>query len=157
MIVATVVAAYFFLGSSSGRSTAVDGQWATLFLANFHFAASSTNYLASLKPPSPLQNFWSLAVEEQFYIVYPGLFLLAARITSRSSLRIRLACALVIVGVASLALSVSTTATDPAGAFFSPFTAPGSLPSVGSSPCPARASCESPGSSPESPRGSGWR
>ena len=42
------------------------------------FHRHGTNYLASQAPPSPLQNFWSLAVEEQFYVVYPTLFLLVA-------------------------------------------------------------------------------
>jgi len=66
VIVVTVVTAYHYLGTLTGHDTAIDGQWAAVFLANFHFAASQTNYLASQQPPSSLQNFWSLAVEEQF-------------------------------------------------------------------------------------------
>ena len=33
----------------------------------------------ALRPPSPLQNFWSLSVEEQFYLIYPSLFLWSPR------------------------------------------------------------------------------
>ena len=79
VIIATVVLAYWFLGVAGGSSTATDGRWAAVFLANFHFIAIGTNYFSSQQPPSPLQNFWSLAVEEQFYVVYPTLFLVVAR------------------------------------------------------------------------------
>ena len=54
-------------------------------------SATGTNYLSASLPPSPLQNFWSLAVEEQFYLVYPTLFLVVASLRSTISLRVRLA------------------------------------------------------------------
>ena len=83
MTIVTVVLAYLFLDKLSAHNTAVDGQWTSVFLVNFHFAATGSNYLASLRPPSPLQNFWSLAVEEQFYIVYPTIFLLVGSVATR--------------------------------------------------------------------------
>lgn len=122
VIVAVVLAAYFLLDRISGNQTAVDGQWASVFLANFHFAASGTNYLASQRPPAPLQNYWSLAVEEQFYLVYPTIFLLVASIATRRSLRARLTTMLVVVVVASYALSILQTSSNPSVAYFSPFT-----------------------------------
>ncbi len=122
VIVVTVVASFIFIGSATGRATAVDGQWASVFLANFHFTASQTNYLASLRPPSPLQNFWSLAVEEQFYVVYPTMLLLLAGMFARRSLRLRLGLVLGTIVVASYVLSIVMTSANPAGAFFSPFT-----------------------------------
>ena len=72
-------------------------------------------------PPSPLQNFWSLAVEEQFYVVYPTLFLLVAG-RGCSPLRARLAIGLVVVIVGSFVYSVVDTHSNPVDAFFSPFT-----------------------------------
>jgi peptidoglycan/LPS O-acetylase OafA/YrhL len=137
VIIVTVVAAFHSLGSLTGHETAVDGQWAALFLANFHFAASATNYLASQQPPSALQNYWSLAVEEQFYIVYPTVFLIAASLVTRVSLRARLAILLLTVVVASYAFSIVFTSTNPSSAFFSPLTrawelALGGLIAVGS-------------------------
>ncbi len=122
VLVVTVVASYWLLGPTIGRSTAVDGQWAAGFLANVHFALTSTNYLASQQPPSPLQNYWSLAVEEQFYIVYPTIFLVVASLVTRRSLRVRIGVVLGAVIVASFAYSVSLTSSNAAGAFFSPFT-----------------------------------
>ena len=122
VIVVTVAATFIFVGSATGRQSAVDGQWASVFLANFHFAASQTNYLASLQPPSPLQNYWSLAVEEQFYVIYPTIFLLVAGVFVRTSLRLRVGLVLAATVIGSFVLSILMTASDPATAFFSPFT-----------------------------------
>ena len=122
VIIVTVVVAFHLLGPLIGHETAVDGQWSAVFLANIHFAASQTNYLASQQPPSALQNFWSLAVEEQFYLVYPAIFLVTARVFRRSELRLRLAAVLVIIITASYAYSITLTSTNAANAFFSPLT-----------------------------------
>jgi hypothetical protein len=74
-------------------------------------------------PPSPLLNFWSLAVEEQFYLVYPTLFLLVAALHLRWwSLRARLMVALGAVIGASFAWSVVQTASSPQTAYYSPLT-----------------------------------
>ena len=81
---------YARVGIVFGNQTATDARWTAVFLANFHFASIGTNYLTAQLPPSPLQNFWSLAVEEQFYLVYPTLFLLVAGIRTRWALRARL-------------------------------------------------------------------
>ena len=78
VIIAAVVASYAVLGPLSGNQTAVDTRWASVFLINIHFASVGTNYLSSQLPPSVLQNYWSLAVEEQFYLVYPTIFLVVA-------------------------------------------------------------------------------
>lgn len=122
VIIATVVLAYARVGLVVGTQTATDAKWAAVFLANFHFASTGTNYLTAQLPPSPLQNFWSLAVEEQFYLVFPTMFLLLAAIRSRWSLRARLLAGLVPVVVASFALSVVQTGSSPTVAYFSPFT-----------------------------------
>ena len=125
----------------TGSPTATDGRWAAVFLANFHFVATGTNYLSSQQPPSPLQNFWSLAVEEQFYLVYPTLFLAVAAPEDplpsgppghRPDRVI----------VASFAYSVTDSANSPINAYFSPFTrawelALGALCVAVSTPCPA--------------------
>jgi len=121
VILVTVLGAYVVLGVVSGNTTA-DGRWAAAFLANFHFEAIGTNYLSASRLPSPLQNYWSLSVEEQFYVVYPTLFLLVAAIKGRLSLRIRMVIALGIVIVASYSMSIVQTASHPTAAYFSPFT-----------------------------------
>ena len=122
VIVATVIAAYVVLGTVYGNPTAVAARWTAVFLANFHFAGIGTDYLNATLPPSPLQNFWSLAVEEQFYLVYPAIFLVMASVRSAVSLRARLVFILVPIILMSLLLSAVQTSSSPTAAFFSPFT-----------------------------------
>ena len=121
VLVVTVIAAYVLLGPLSGNQTANDGRWASVFLINIHFESNGTNYLAALLPPSLIENYWSLAVEEQFYIVYPTLFLLIAwwARKSNASFRQRLTVVLVVVIVASYAFAIGDTLTDASSAYFS--------------------------------------
>ncbi len=120
VIVVTVIATYAALGVVTGDQTAIDARWTAVFLANIHFASVGTNYLTAQQPPSPLLNFWSLAVEEQFYLVYPALFLLIAGVRTRWTLQARLAVGLVAVIAASFTISVLQTASSPTVAYFSP-------------------------------------
>ena len=121
VIIVTVGLAYWFLGVAGGMSTATDGRWAAVFLANFHFSVIGTNYFTAQRPPSPLLNYWSLSVEEQFYVVYPTFFLLLAR-AKVFSLRARLAIGLTAVIGVSLAYSVIGTQRSATAAYFSTFT-----------------------------------
>ena len=122
VILLTAGATYLFVGYIEGNFTADDGRWAAVFLSNFHFQALGTAYLSASRPPSPLLNYWSLSVEEQFYLAYPALFALVAAVGARVALRVRLAWALAAVVVASFFFSVIETATNPNSAYFSPFT-----------------------------------
>ena len=119
VIIVTIIASYIFIGASVGGQTAVDGKWAAFFLANFHYAATDTNYLVAQSPPSPLLNYWSLGVEEQFYIVYPAVFLLMGWWARRGSYRTRLTVVLVAVIVASYSFSIAFTASNAQSAYFS--------------------------------------
>jgi len=52
-----------------------DATYSALYGANWHFGSASEDYFAPGDVPSPLVHFWSLAVEEQFYVVWPALLL----------------------------------------------------------------------------------
>ena len=121
-IMATVACAALLLGQEVGRSTAVAGLWAALFASNVHFAAVGSSYLGSQALPSPLQNFWSLSVEEQFYLVYPLLFLVAIRLGRRLGRRRSLNVVLIALVIGSLWYAVALTSSDPVLAYFSPLT-----------------------------------
>ncbi len=121
VIVVAVIASYLVLGPLNGHQTATDGIWASIFLVNIHFANTGTNYLASQLPPSVLQNYWSLAVEEQFYLVYPALFLAIGKLSWRLSLRRRLGIVLGLVVLGSFIDSIIQTSVDPTAAYFLPF------------------------------------
>ena len=138
VILLTLGASYHWLGFLVGNETARTSIAASLFYANFHFISTGTNYLASTQPPSALQNYWSLSVEEQFYLVYPTLFIVAALTWRRVSLNLKLALLLVCGIAVSLAWSIHQTASNSTAAFFSPFTrgwelALGALIAVGGS------------------------
>jgi peptidoglycan/LPS O-acetylase OafA/YrhL len=122
VIIVTLVASYHWLGFIRAGQITSDARTAALFIANFHFISTGTNYLAAQRPPSPLQNLWSLSVEEQFYLVYPTLFLLAATLGRRLKLRVKLACLLATIMAVSFAWSIYQTNTNGVVAYFSPFT-----------------------------------
>ena len=122
VILVTVVATYHWLGVLRGNEVAGDGRWSAVFLANAHFIAQGTNYFQALVPPSPLLHLWSLAVEEQFYLAFPLLFLGLMALAPGGRWRRTVVVGLVAVIGASLALSALQTASDPTVAYFSPFT-----------------------------------
>src|SRR5260370_11356016 len=70
------------------------------YVGNWHFAAQVANYFTTFSAPSPLQHLWSLAIEEQFYLVWP--LVLAAFLTARVAGR----RALLIVSLAGATTSV---------------------------------------------------
>jgi peptidoglycan/LPS O-acetylase OafA/YrhL len=74
--IASIVATSYFLGPVAANEAKLDGVWTTLFLGNFHFHTMALDYFATGTQPSPLQHYWSLSIEEQFYLLWPALFLL---------------------------------------------------------------------------------
>ena len=52
-----------------------DGPWAVLYMANWHFIAESGGYWASFTQPAMFDHLWSLAIEEQFYVLWPVVLL----------------------------------------------------------------------------------
>jgi peptidoglycan/LPS O-acetylase OafA/YrhL len=124
-LVATVVASGIILGPVRIGSIAKDALWSSAFLANFRFLSTGTNYLTATAPPSPLQHFWSLAVEEQFYIFWPAFLLLlltlGKRFTARHSRRIAAAVTVALVA-GSLFWCVKQTTANATAAYFSAWT-----------------------------------
>src|SRR4051812_10360575 len=81
--VLTLVAGYFVFSAERFKTTATDAVWATLFGANWRFINVGTDYFQAAGPVSPLQHYWSLSVEEQFYVVWPVVILTALLIAGR--------------------------------------------------------------------------
>lgn len=97
---------------------------AALYVVNWRLAGRSVDYLAEDVGVSPVQHFWSLAVEEQFYIVWPLIIVFALLLARRSRMQARtgFAVAIVTAVVASLIWSVVQTGQEPITAYFSTFT-----------------------------------
>ena len=116
-LVATVVASAVFLPPLQVGDVAADGAAAALYISNIRFAVQATDYLQADLAPSPLLHYWSLGVEEQFYLFWPALLLLVTRVgwgTPR-----RLAAVVGVVAAVSLALSLVLTQVNAPWAFYS--------------------------------------
>src|SRR3954454_22690792 len=50
-----------------------DIRWSALYAQNSHLAHSAVDYFAAADAPSPVHHYWSLSVEEQFFVVLPVL------------------------------------------------------------------------------------
>ncbi|QIM15856.1 acyltransferase [Leucobacter insecticola] len=94
--------------------------YAAGYILNWRLAANSVDYLNADAAPSMVQHYWSLSIEEQFYLVWPvliALTILIAALAKRPPRRFILT-ALIIVLAASLAFSIFETARSQPSAYF---------------------------------------
>ena len=115
VIALTVIASAIVLPPLRVPDVAADGAAAALYVSNIRFAAQATDYLQAELDPSPLLHFWSLGVEEQFYLFWPALLLLVA---GRGTNIRRIGLVVGIVALLSFALGVVWTDSDAPLAFF---------------------------------------
>lgn len=123
VIVVTVLAAGALAGAGRANQVLSDGVWAFFFAGNWNMALSGTDYFNN-DLVSPLQHYWSLSVEEQFYFVWPWVILaafLATRRRGRRNRDIALFAAMAVLATASFAYSVWHTGAQPTWAYFSTF------------------------------------
>ena len=120
VIIATFVAVLLIAPMTQWQSNASSVVASGLYVQNWNLAWTSVDYLASTDPPSALQHYWSLSVEEQFYLVWPLLIAAAGLVVGKNWHRFRLACgiAVCLVVAASLAWSIYFTWLNPPEAYF---------------------------------------
>ena len=128
VLVATCIASAVLLPPLQARGVIGDGIASALYVGNYRFAIQGTDYLAADAPPSPLQHYWSLGVEEQFYLLWPALIIgtawLLARVARRTGTAATRSVApyllvLALMAVVSFMISSSWTDSLPSWAFFS--------------------------------------
>ncbi len=117
VLVAISAVSYVVVPGLRRRDIGIDVMAASAYVVNWVFARRETDYLASDVLPSPVQHFWSLAVEEQFYVIWPLLLIVLALVVRRPSRRV-VALALGALVASSFAWSVWFSHTSPQPAFF---------------------------------------
>ena len=119
VVVVTAVASHRILPPLTQASVATDVVAAGTFTSNFVFAGRLGGYFGAqlgASTPSPLLHFWSLAVEEQFYLVWPPLLVL---LTNRPRQYRRLLLGVIgVLGLASALFAIWLTPRAPSWAFY---------------------------------------
>ena len=113
VLAATGLASVIWLEPTRLDELGVDILAASGFAVNLVLAGRGTDYLAAELAPSAIQHYWSLAVEEQFYVLWPALILIALRLGRRTAVG-----AVVALTAASALASALLTGQLPTWSYF---------------------------------------
>lgn len=116
MMLASLIAGALLLYPDDWVFLAKSSLWTMAFASNLFFARNLGSYFSSAADLQPLLHTWSLAVEEQFYVIFPLLLIVTWRFGKRPVIII-VAC----ISAVSLAAAILTTAASPIAAFYLPF------------------------------------
>jgi peptidoglycan/LPS O-acetylase OafA/YrhL len=117
---ATVIAGLFMLEPGKVRDLSAIGLGALGFCTNIVLFFRTSDYLSGVTAPSPLRHFWSLAVEEQFYLLWP-LVVFATVNYGKAHWRKLLLGIGAVGGLASLITSVLITKGHPGAGYYLPY------------------------------------
>ena len=112
---ATLVLGWFWMLPQAFAQLGRDAFASAAFLANIALLLQS-GYFDVESARKPLLHLWSLGIEEQFYLFWPLLLMLAAR------LRSGVFAVAAILGIGSFLLNVALIGSDPVATFYLPFT-----------------------------------
>lgn len=115
-----LVATVFFLPQARWEDTFLQVVSSALYVQNWYLSWASVDYLAAENAPSPVLHYWSLSIEEQFYILWPLAMVIVGWSLGRLKLPVRtiVGSLLSVVFLSSLASSITTTINSPPEAYF---------------------------------------
>lgn len=118
VIAATFIAGYFFMPPDLWRHNINEVLTSAMHIENWQLIHAGTDYLASSHPPSPLQQFWALSLQMQFYFILP-LVLYIAMLLSKwtNSYKVTL-YVLALIVISSFIFSICYTKINPIAAYF---------------------------------------
>ncbi|WP_282040875.1 acyltransferase family protein [Halomonas alimentaria] len=122
VLIATLVAAFFIAPRFKLMDIAYDTLASTVYAQNWRLLFQSIDYLGAEEAAGPLQHFWSLAIEEQYYIIWPLLLLGLSSVMLRRSFRIGALWLVSVMLGLSLLASVLVTRSDQTVAYFATYT-----------------------------------
>lgn len=122
--VVTAIAAWLWFPITRFEAVMNDALAVVAYVVNYRFVVENTEYLNADALPSPFQQYWSLAVEEQFYLVWPlALLCLLLAFRRRPEVARRAAIGFVVLAfVVSLITSVVITASSQTTAYYATHT-----------------------------------
>ena len=94
-----------------------DGLASLFYVANWRFILNQQSYFTLFSAASPFRHMWSLAIEEQFYLVWPLIAVASLRI-ARGSLRVRGAISIVGAAASALLMASLYQAGDPSRSYY---------------------------------------
>ncbi|MET1051267.1 MAG: acyltransferase, partial [Mycetocola sp.] len=118
VLIATGVATVFWVPITLWQQWFKEIGAAAIYVQNWVLSADAVDYLGAENQPSAVQHFWSLSVEEQFYIFWPLVIVLILILSRGRSPRRTIGAVLILITVASFAYSTLAVAVDPAPAYF---------------------------------------
>ena len=112
-LVLAAVAVYAAVAAAGDEVARIrrDGLATLLYVANWRMVIGGDSYFETLAVPSPLRHAWSLAIEEQWYVVWPLVVGLVWR-------RPRRLLAVTLVGAAASAVVMAAVSSDPSRAYY---------------------------------------
>lgn len=120
VLAATLIASYFISSPVLIYNVLHEIIASALHLENIQLIRLSVDYLSSGSPPSPVQQFWALSIQMQFYVVFPLVLIPLAYIAKKKQTSAPLFLGVIFIILASFAYATVLVKDDPAMSYFNP-------------------------------------